>query len=226
MFFFFSDDLPCDLCSQLVGHLRDLLVANTTEDEFQQVLDGICGQMKSNFKQECKNLVDEYYPTIYNFLIKELDPKEVCVMANLCPGPGLLDSNEPIMPLLTSESIQNSKLLEGQELIGTDETNSYQNKNLEIQEAQLPLNRILLPESLMNVKIDEVHKQTAEPGLSAMEIQNAQLPIDRIFPQSLLGVHSNQACAFCEYILHFIQVEISNKKNEVSNVGKITDQVH
>lgn len=42
-----GDDLPCKLCEQLVGHLKDLLVANTTEIEFKQVLEGFCKQTKS-----------------------------------------------------------------------------------------------------------------------------------------------------------------------------------
>lgn len=42
-----NDDLPCKLCEQLVGHLRDLLVANTTEAEFKEVLKGLCKQTKS-----------------------------------------------------------------------------------------------------------------------------------------------------------------------------------
>lgn len=42
-----SDDLPCKLCEQLVSHLRDLLVANTTESEFQMILEGMCKQTKS-----------------------------------------------------------------------------------------------------------------------------------------------------------------------------------
>lgn len=42
-----DDDLPCKLCEQLVGHLKDLLVANTTEAEFHLVLQGLCKQTKS-----------------------------------------------------------------------------------------------------------------------------------------------------------------------------------
>lgn len=49
-----DDDLPCKLCEQLVGHLRDLLVANTTELEFKQVLLGICAETKS-FADEVRN---------------------------------------------------------------------------------------------------------------------------------------------------------------------------
>lgn len=85
MFFSGKDDLPCKFCEQLVKHLRDLLVANTTESEFQRVLEGLCSQTK-DFKSECMSLVDQYYPQIYKFLVSELDPNAVCVMSGVCPN--------------------------------------------------------------------------------------------------------------------------------------------
>lgn len=48
-----GDDLPCKLCEQLVGHLKDLLVANTTEIEFKEVLLGLCKQTKSFADEVC-----------------------------------------------------------------------------------------------------------------------------------------------------------------------------
>lgn len=79
-----NDDLPCELCEQLVSHLRDLLIANTTEDEFKLVLEGFCKQTKS-FKDECLALVDQYYGEAYNFLVQQLDATVVCSLTGLCP---------------------------------------------------------------------------------------------------------------------------------------------
>lgn len=79
-----NDDLPCDLCQQLVKHLRDVLIANTTEDEFKQVLQGLCGQTKS-FKTECLSLVDEYYKVIYETLVNNLDSNGACFLIGICP---------------------------------------------------------------------------------------------------------------------------------------------
>lgn len=84
MITFRGDDLPCDLCEQLVGHLRDLLVANTTESEFKRVLEGLCKQTKS-FANECLSIVDEYYSVIYSYLVNEMKPKEMCTLINICP---------------------------------------------------------------------------------------------------------------------------------------------
>lgn len=42
-----SDDLTCEFCESMVHHLRDILIANTTEEQFEDVLKGLCKQTKS-----------------------------------------------------------------------------------------------------------------------------------------------------------------------------------
>lgn len=42
-----DDELTCEFCEAMVKHLRDILVSNTTEDQFLDVLKGLCKQTKS-----------------------------------------------------------------------------------------------------------------------------------------------------------------------------------
>lgn len=91
-----KDDLPCELCEQLVNHLRDLLISNTTEDEFKTVLSGICKQTKE-FSQECLSLVDQYYSEVYSFLVNELNSTAVCQMIGICKNSGQEVSIEKIL---------------------------------------------------------------------------------------------------------------------------------
>ena len=94
-----GDDIPCDLCKQLVEHLRDILVANTTEIEFQTVLDGLCKQMKA-FKDECVSIVDQYYPIIYESLLNNLDANGACFMIGVCPKGNNLPHIAPSSPII------------------------------------------------------------------------------------------------------------------------------
>ncbi|XP_034117679.1 uncharacterized protein LOC117576754 [Drosophila albomicans] len=95
-----SDDIPCALCEQLVKHLRDVLVANTTETEFKQVLEGFCKQSRG-FKDECLSIVDQYYHIIYDTLVNNLDANGTCTIIGVCPKGQLGVNHEaPIMPLL------------------------------------------------------------------------------------------------------------------------------
>ncbi|XP_014208799.1 uncharacterized protein LOC106639616 [Copidosoma floridanum] len=119
-----SDDLPCKFCVQLVGHLRDLLVANTTETEFLQVLRGICKQT-GRFADECKSIVNNYYPEIYEFLTKNLNGNAVCQMASLCPAPD--KKLGPIWPLVPPKHAH------------------YALEIMKSNEMQLPLDRISIP---------------------------------------------------------------------------------
>lgn len=139
-----SDDIPCELCEQLVGHLRDLLIANTTETEFKQVLEGLCKQTKG-FKSECLSIVDEYYDVIYNTLVKNLNANEACCVMEICPrGLGKPSVGASFMPLLPVETVQKVEVtiqsMPRKYILGADEP-SYSAK--EIQNAQLPIDTLL-----------------------------------------------------------------------------------
>lgn len=104
-----GDDIPCELCEQLIKHLRDILVANTTETEFKTVLEGLCKQTKA-FKDECVTLVDQYYPIIYETLINNLDANGACFMIGVCPKGNNPPHVAPTLPMLPiNQRIPNRK---------------------------------------------------------------------------------------------------------------------
>lgn len=189
-----SDELPCKLCEQLVGHLRDLLVANTTENEFEQVLEGLCKQTKS-FAPQCKSIVDEYYPEIYNYLVNNLDSNGICEIAGVCPRPGKKVDNGPIWPLLPEKS----------QIIGME---------------------------MMNKRRKNVgeHGSGIRHEIEKTEAEEMQLPIERIMgPSVIIGapqmdLEGKKECAFCEYLMHYLQQAITNPttEDEVKQVmGKV-----
>jgi len=51
-----SDELTCELCKTLVKHLKDILVANTTKEQFSDVLKGLCKQTGSFSTEVCPNI--------------------------------------------------------------------------------------------------------------------------------------------------------------------------
>lgn len=96
-------DIPCELCQQLVLHLRELLIANTTEIEFRNVLIGFCHQT-GGFSNECIDLAHQYSDILYNFLADKLNANKACVLINVCPQK---DSDRafmmPAMPLVSAD---------------------------------------------------------------------------------------------------------------------------
>ncbi|XP_076766761.1 prosaposin [Xylocopa sonorina] len=137
-----NDDLPCKLCEQLVGHLRDLLVANTTETEFEQVLKGLCKQTKS-FATECTAIVDEYYPEMYEYLTKSLNSNMVCQMSGICPAPDKVTQNEPIWPLVPENAAKvGMRIFRGANK--NVETDSHEQlTKSEVEAMQLPIERLM-----------------------------------------------------------------------------------
>uniref|UniRef100_A0A182MI21 Saposin n=1 Tax=Anopheles culicifacies TaxID=139723 RepID=A0A182MI21_9DIPT len=149
-----GDDVPCKLCEQLVDHLRDVLIANTTELEFKQVLEGLCKQTKS-FADECNNLVEQYYREIYETLVHNLNSNDACFMIGVCPkGDGLMN-NGPIMPLLpVAVAVRHEQNKAAKPyrrpLLGENEPVL---SALEVQQAQLPIDRVMgAPSALMLVE--------------------------------------------------------------------------
>jgi len=61
-----SDELTCEFCEDLVKHLRDILISNTTEDQFLDVLQGLCKQTKSFSAEVLFNIYCFYFK--YNIL--------------------------------------------------------------------------------------------------------------------------------------------------------------
>ncbi|XP_072743485.1 uncharacterized protein Sap-r [Anoplolepis gracilipes] len=175
-----GDDLPCKLCEQLVGHLKDLLVANTTEIEFKQVLLGLCKQTKS-FADECKAIVDEYYQQIYEYLTKGLNSNVICQLSGICPSPGKT-IQRPIWPLVPEKSAK----------VGVSIMNDKQ------------------AQKEIEVTIGKDHLK-----LEAEKLQIEQLPT-KFNPSPLLmpPEGGKEACALCEYLLHYIQDTVTNPTNE------------
>lgn len=141
---FEGDDIPCKLCEQLVDHLRDLLIANTTELEFKQVLEGLCKQTKA-FSQECLSLVDQYYEEIYSTLVHNLDSNSACFMIGVCPKGLNKELDGPIMPIVPLRVAiiheqSTAQRTPPKKLLGENEPKL---SAVEIQQAQLPIDHLM-----------------------------------------------------------------------------------
>ncbi|KAK9878890.1 hypothetical protein WA026_003719 [Henosepilachna vigintioctopunctata] len=190
-----SDDLQCEFCQQLVNHLRDILVANTTEEEFRKVLLGLCKQTKS-FTDECVALVDEYYPVAYQFLLEELNATVACHILGMCPKK-LEDENTPIVPLLPESSAD------------TLEIRPVFNKP--------KLIRVPLKKNIQTVQVVSIPANNL-PNIGKPE--DAQLPIDLLISPVHQLRYNKEVCEFCQFFLHYVQQEITrpSTETEIKNV--------
>ncbi|CAG9826838.1 unnamed protein product [Diabrotica balteata] len=135
-----KDDVPCQLCEQLVDHLRNLLVANTTEDEFKRVLEGLCKQT-GKFSEECVELVDQYYGEVYTYLVDHLNATEVCDQIGICK---VTKEKEDlyIAPLLENHNAEKALEISSESKPEKVDTSALSEVNLE---QQLPIDLLMPP---------------------------------------------------------------------------------
>lgn len=126
----------------IIVFYSDLLVANTTQSEFKEVLEGLCKQTKS-FKKECLSIADEYYDVIYAKLTQDLDPNGACFLMGVCPKglEGMSEVPAQMMPLLPVKVVN-----EKRKVLGADEP-VFSAK--EIQSFQLPKDVLILDAGLI-----------------------------------------------------------------------------
>ena len=124
-----TGDLQCEFCEKVVQHWIDTWTANTTQDEFKEVLEALCNKMpNSERRAHCLHIVDDYYIPIFNYILHELDPKTLCTLAGLCNGENqgpLASNNAPITVLLAaSPSLQNRMVEEESSSASTENRNA------------------------------------------------------------------------------------------------------
>ncbi|XP_046391934.1 prosaposin [Ischnura elegans] len=195
-----GEDVPCELCEQLVVHLRDVLVTNTTEDEFKLVLEGLCKQTGS-FKSECLGLVDNYFDGLFKFLTSELNPTTACQAIHICNG-----AKRPkvsITPLLPADQVVPVEEELGHVPLSKVYTGGWKEEGL--KKPNLP-----------RVKLEkDLHKELQAP-------ETAQLPIERTMPQTVLTLGNKPVCELCEYFLHYLQQALTTPATE-EKIREIVD---
>lgn len=221
-----NDDLPCDLCKQLVKHLKDVLTTNTTEEEFREILEGICQHSKS-FKNECLEIVDENFVKIYKFLTEELSPEDVCREVNLCPRGSMLsdenmmliDSHAPSPAEFTELAVSNPKVSDVEcrlcrVVIGIIQ--KEMNKPEYEHDIEKLLGKVcsLAPRSDRE-KCDKFIEQYADVLIKLLADQTDPGIVCQMLglcPDSITA--RNELCPICQYVMHFVEEELEKPEEQ------------
>ncbi|KZS14611.1 Uncharacterized protein APZ42_019947 [Daphnia magna] len=189
-----NDDLECQFCEALVKNVRSILISNTTEAEFVQVLTGLCKQTGS-YAKECLALVDQYGEEAYSFIVNGLDPEQTCRLLTLC----------------SSSTLGSPKV--------TKDRSSY----LRIQPADIMKAAKLFPSQPVEKDLD-TDLLVGQDENNAIRSNNlAALPAERLLPASVVLVAPRKpGCMLCEYVLHEIVNDLKNVtvKKEIEDVVK------
>ncbi|KAL4148278.1 hypothetical protein QTP88_002555 [Uroleucon formosanum] len=195
-----SDELTCEFCETLVKHLRDILIANTTEEQFSDVLKGLCKQTGS-FSAECLAIVDEDYTRIYKFLVSELNGKALCTIVGICPKS--LNSHYnlnyiiPMYPLIPIELLQTqeaTKIEEDSSFTAKKEQNEHKPTLVVVDEQPPKVQNInvIKKSPVIDVFYKEMH----------FVVNDVNMPADKT------------TCFLCQSVLNYVQQVVTDPKSE------------
>lgn len=220
-----NDDLPCDLCKQLVKHLKDVLTTNTTEEEFLAMLKGICLHTKS-FKTECLEIVNDNFMKIYQFLTKELNPEEVCKEANLCPKKNrvsdenlhLIDHGASVLVDLPEVSVASP--IKSTECRICKMVISLVQKEMNKPEYEHNIEKVL--EKICTI-MPRSERSKCDHFIQTYYDTLIKLLVDQTDPTIICQlldlcptavVIRNELCPICQYVMRFLEQELQNPEEQ------------
>ncbi|XP_060569459.1 uncharacterized protein LOC132727883 isoform X3 [Ruditapes philippinarum] len=82
-------DEECDVCKDLINQVDELIRDKANQDKFiYEVKNVVCPEL-GTLQDQCKELVDEYAPMLFELLVNELDPSTFCEEVGFCPVPSV-----------------------------------------------------------------------------------------------------------------------------------------
>jgi len=74
----------CIMCEFAMKELDKLLITNSTEEQVKRTIYFVCGHLPDTVADMCIDFVEQYGDEIFDMLVKEMAPKEVCSEMGLC----------------------------------------------------------------------------------------------------------------------------------------------
>jgi len=74
----------CTDCKKFFTDIKNLITANKTEAEVEQMIDNALCSLLGSMEEECKQLIHEFLPEIMNILAGYYDPSVICQALGVC----------------------------------------------------------------------------------------------------------------------------------------------
>lgn len=203
-----TGDEVCDFCEAIVQHWQDVLTANTTETEFKEILDGLCRQAGA-FSKNCLALVDEYYELLYNLLVSEIHPKQICESVGLCGEDSVFKQQAPVWTLLKAQQpdvVPQVRLLPA---IPVEPQPGYRITGLDEAAA-----------------INSEHQEAQGPQLVHVPLGNSGIAVSHAGTSGVVGpavgktnVKDDNKCVMCEFVMQFLRnvLEQKDTREDIEN---------
>ncbi|XP_013777064.2 uncharacterized protein LOC106461762 isoform X2 [Limulus polyphemus] len=199
-----SDSLQCTLCKQVMTYLEKELEDKPTEEAIKTALEKVCSVLPQSLSKECDDFVNEYADIIITLLVQELDPNTVCEALKLCPG------NKISLHLVSGfdkTECEVCKIITGylEEQLSEESTEEEIRKVLDKLCSELPESKSSTCKKFVDTYSELILTMIArelKPGTLCGMLKMCPATTGEV------------ECTMCQYILHFIQTELYDAKNQ------------
>nr|WBW70109.1 venom protein [Lampona murina] len=191
-----NDELTCEFCEHVLQHIKDLVTANSTAEEFRTALLNFCKHTGS-FSDKCTALVNDYYDMLFDY-IRKLDTKGMCTLIGLCNNEKC--AQIPMVKLVPAvQAHKRIPMIKLQPAVPS---------NIDTH----PLVR-LIPAIVANKK----------NMIETNDIFPSQLPLEKyIHPLAIF--QKDTECAFCKAISFYLEKDLNGDRSQ-DGVRKALDNV-
>ncbi|XP_076318040.1 prosaposin isoform X15 [Tachypleus tridentatus] len=199
-----TESIQCTLCKQVMAYLDKELEDKPTEEAIKNALEKVCSILPQSLSKECDDFVKEYADLIITLLVQELDPNTVCDALKLCPGNKI---SSHLVSGFDKNECEVCKVITGylEEQLSEESTEEEIRKVLDQLCSELPES-----ESTICKKFIDTYSELILTMI-ARELKPGTLcGMLKMCPDTTGEVE----CTMCQYILHFIQTELYDTKNQ------------
>lgn len=76
----------CQVCTEVADYVDKIVSSASLQKDVDQILVQSCHYLPSFIREECKSMVEQYMPGIWQSMENEFDPKVICPQLHLCPA--------------------------------------------------------------------------------------------------------------------------------------------
>ncbi|UJR26421.1 hypothetical protein I4U23_007753 [Adineta vaga] len=187
----------CVLCEFIVHILQTFASANTSAQELAHILEGICNEMPSVLRDECKSFVEAYGVDLIALLVREFDPAKVCELLKIC-------AKSQNVAFLTKPNAQMCGLC--------DYISTYLSANRPIENVC----KHFSPENNLKQQCEILARLYKPNFCSQLPLCYDENEIIQPLEQPIESSIQSAQCSLCKYVVSYVDAVVQTNKSEAA----------
>ncbi|GFN91862.1 proactivator polypeptide, partial [Plakobranchus ocellatus] len=221
--------IECALCEFVMREVDKMLLSNKTEEAILKILDEVCTRLPPSISQQCEELLNKYKADILKILTKELDPKSVCTMLNICKNGKLEAPKEKVTPDDKECVICEFVIKVLDDILMANETEETLAKLLDSICERLPGDLNAECERFVGIYSPQiialiVSKMRADQICATLGLCPKDSRVDlKVQPKDDVSESNDELCDLCKYLVNYIDTYLQENKTK-EQIEKLLEQ--